>query len=236
MRRPLIIAGILAVVAGLWLAARGGRAEPGVPEAPAALSSPPRREVDERIAHNGIFAALGRGTYRGRRWLPFAGLAVVIGLNVWAATGAGPLSQGGWQVPGSEADRAEELFADRFGEQATSLIVIFTDPDGSADSEDFQATVAESVAPLSIDPIVGEILTYADVGDPSFLSRDGTKTFAVVRLDEDLEGAIDDSEHLASLVDAPPGEDTVVTGTPLVQHEFNEAVERDLLQAELISL
>ncbi|MEO7295053.1 MAG: MMPL family transporter [Candidatus Limnocylindria bacterium] len=236
MRRPLIIAGILAVVAGLWLAARGGRAGPGVPGAKAAVPPPPRREVDERIAHNGIFAALGRGTYRARRWLPFVGLAVVIGLNVWAATGAGPLSQGGWQVPGSEADRAEELFADRFGEQATSLIVIFTDPDGAADSEDFQATVAESVAPLSDDPIVGEILTYADVGDPSFLSRDGTKTFAVVRLDEDLEGAIDDSEHLASLVDAPPGVDTVVTGTPLVQHEFNEAVERDLLQAELISL
>ncbi|MCA1572635.1 MAG: MMPL family transporter [Chloroflexi bacterium] len=240
MRRPLIVAGILAAIAGLWLAARNGRDGADLPGAYPALSPPAlppsKREVDGRIGHNGIFAALGRATYRARRWLPFAGLAIVVGLNIWAASAGGRLSQGGWQVPGSEAERAEALFADRFGEQATSMIVIFTDPDGAADSDQFQGTVADSVAPLSDEPVVSEILTYADVGDPSFLSRDGTKTYALVRLDEDLEGAIDDAEHLASLVDAPAGVETVVTGVPLVQYEFNEAVERDLVQAELVSL
>ena len=238
MRTPLIVAGMLAVLAGFWLALRGGHgdgsADVNPPDSQPTVA--PQPGGDDLIAHNGIFAALGRGTYRARRWLPFAGLAVVIGLNVWSASAGGRLSQGGWQVPGSEAARAEALFADRFGEQATSLIVIFTDSDGAADSDEFQATVAKSVAPLGDEPIVGEILTYADVGDPSFLSRDGTKTFALVRLDEELEGAIDDAEHLASLVDAPEGVETVVTGTPLVQYEFNEAVERDLVQAELISL
>jgi uncharacterized membrane protein YdfJ with MMPL/SSD domain len=191
--------------------------------------------VDDRIAHNGIFAALGRFTYRGRRWIPLVGLALVIGLNVWATTAGGRLSQGGWQVPGSEAARAEELFADRFGEQATSMIVLFTDPDGDAGSPAFQATVAGAVAPLADDPTVDEIVTYADIADPSFLSRDGTKTFALIRLTEPLEESVDDAEHLASLVDAPPGVDVTVTGVPMVQHEFNQAVERDLVQAELIS-
>jgi len=119
MRRPLIIGGILAAIAGLWLAARGrhGVDLPGSnPALPPAVLPPAPREVDDRIGHNGIFAALGRGTYRARRWLPFAGLAVVIGLNVWSASAVGRLSQGGWQVPGSEAARAEALFADRFGE------------------------------------------------------------------------------------------------------------------------
>jgi uncharacterized membrane protein YdfJ with MMPL/SSD domain len=191
--------------------------------------------VDDRIAHNGIFAALGRFTYRGRRWIPLVGLALVIGLNVWATTAGGRLSQGGWQVPGSEAARAGELFADRFGEQATSMIVLFTDPDGDAGSPAFQATVAGAVAPLADDPTVDEIVTYADIADPSFLSRDGTKTFALIRLTEPLEESVDDAEHLASLVDAPPGVDVTVTGVPMVQHEFNQAVERDLVQAELIS-
>ncbi|HYI65295.1 MAG TPA: MMPL family transporter [Candidatus Limnocylindrales bacterium] len=237
MRRPLIVGGVLAVLAGLWLAVRGGRGTTDLPESfPAALPPSGRREVDDRIAHNGIFAALGRATYRARRWLPIAGLAAVIGLNVWAATAGGTLSQGGWQVPGSEAARAEALFADRFGEQATSLIVIFTDPDGAADSPAFQATVADSVAPLADEPIVDEILTYADVGDPSFLSHDGAKTFALIRLNEELEAAVDDAEHLAGLVSAPEGVETVVTGVPIVQQEFNEAIERDLVQAELISL
>ncbi|MBA2632652.1 MAG: MMPL family transporter [Chloroflexi bacterium] len=239
MRRPLILGGILAVAAATWFAMRGGRSAleppPGFPEASAGVP-PGSRAPDDRIAHNGIFAALGRATYRHRRWLPVAGLVMVIGLNVWAATAGGRLSQGGWQVPGSEAVRAEALFADRFGETATTLIVIFTDPDGDAASDEFQSTVAASVAPLAREPIVDEILTYADVGDPSFISEDRDRTFAVIRLNEDVEAAVDDAEHLAALVDAPAGIETTVTGIPIVQQEFNEAVEQDLVRAELISL
>ncbi|CAN5496503.1 MMPL family transporter [soil metagenome] len=240
MRRPIMLGGILAILGGLWLAMQSGRGVPPATDpAPAPRPEPasaPTAEIDDRIGHNGIFAALGRGTYRARRWLPVVGLAVVIGLNVWSAGAGGVLSQGGWQVPGSEAARAEALVADRFGAQTTSMIVIFTDPDGAADSASFQATVGESVEALADEPIVAEILTYAGVGDPSFLSRDSTKTFALVRLNQDLEGAVAEAEHLASLVSAPDGVETVVTGVPMVQFEFNEAVERDLVQAELISL
>ncbi|MEO5985826.1 MAG: MMPL family transporter [Candidatus Limnocylindria bacterium] len=236
MRRPLIVGGILAAIAGLWLALRGGRPGIEVPDGYPAVEPPGSPVVDDRIAHNGIFAALGRASYRGRRWLPIVGLAVVIGLNVWAATAGGRLSQGGWQVPGSEAAEAEALLADRYGEQATTMLVLFTDPDGDAASDAFQATVAAAVAPLAADPIVSEVLTFADVGDSGFVSRDGSKTFALVRIDRDLEAAIDDAEHLASLVAAPEGVETVVTGIPLIQHEFNQAVERDLVQAELVSL
>ena len=53
---------------------------------------------------------------------------------------------------------------------------------------------------------------------------------------EEVEEAVDDAEHLAGLVDAPAGVETVVTGIPLVQHEFNEAIEQDLIRAEVISL
>ena len=233
MPRPLILTAFLAMLAATWLALRGG----GVSDAPPDPADPPvEPEPQLSTVHNGGFAALGRATYRHRRWLPVAGLAVVIGLNVWAATAGGRLSQGGWQIAGSEAVRAEALLADRFGEQATSLIVILTDPDGDAASAEFQETVADAVAPLADEAIVDEILTYADVGDTSFISTDGSRTFAVIRLNEEVEESVDDAEHLASLVAAPDGVETIVTGIPLVQHEFNEAVERDLFRAELISL
>ena len=245
MRRPIILGAILAVATAVFLAIRGIREPldppPGLPEPPdsrPAVAPEPTlpSPIDDRVAHNGIFAALGRFTYRNRRWLPVVGIALVVGLNVWAATAGGTLSQGGWQIDGSDAARAEALVADRFGEQATSLIVIFTDPDGDAASADFQATVQDAVAPLEGEAIVGEILTYSDVGDPSFVSRDGTKTFALIRLTEQVEAAVDDSEHLASLVDAPDGVETIVTGIPIVQHEFNVAIEEDLFRAEIISL
>jgi uncharacterized membrane protein YdfJ with MMPL/SSD domain len=247
MRRPLILGALLAGFATLLLVIRGSRAPldppPGLPEPAEPVSpvdpapaSPPVEPLDDRAAHNGIFAALGRFTYRSRRWLPIAGLSLVIGLNVWAATAGGTLSQAGWQISGSESEQAEALAADRFGEQATSMIVILTDPAGDAASDEFQASVAEAVAPLEGEAGVSEILTYADVGDPSFVSRDGTKTFALVRLDESIEDAVDDADELAALVDAPAGVETTITGIPLVQHEFNQAIERDLFQAEIISL
>ena len=243
-----VVAAVAAGVAAVWVAVRGIRPPaPDDPDArpdsvpvivPATAFAPatiPARPSD-RIAHNGPFAALGRATYRNRRWLPIVGVVVVVALNAWAATGGARLSQGGWQVPGSEGVRAEALFTDRFGESATTLIVIFTDPEGDADSDEFQQTVRDSLEPLSDEPIVDELLTYGDVGDPSFLTTDGAKTIGVVRLTEDVEAAVDDAEHLAGLIDAPDDVEVVVTGIPLVQHEFNEAVERDLVQAELISL
>ena len=207
-----------------------------LPVAATRSAPPPAEAPHDRIAHNGLFAALGRATYRRRRWLPIAGLAVVIGLNIWSATSAGRLSQGGWQIAGSEAARAEELLVDRFGGELSSLIVIFTDPAGEAGSERFGRTVADAVAPLAGEPIVDRILTYAEVGDPAFVSRDGSKTFVLVRLTEEMEDAVDDVEQLGGLVVRPPGVETVVTGVPVVQHEFNDAVERDLMQAELVSL
>ena len=239
MRRPLIAGALAAIVAAALLTLRGRGSEPPPsvapppPEAPTVL---PGAALDDRLAHNGLFAGLGRATYRWRRWLPFLGLAIVIGLNAWAAVAGGRLSQGGWQIAGSEAARGEALLADRFGEQASSMIVIFTDPDGDAASPAFQETVAEAVAPLADEPIVDEILTYADVNDATFVSKGGEKTFALVRLTEEMEDAVDDVEHLAGLIDAPDGVETVVTGIPVVQHEFNDAVEQDLVRAELISL
>ena len=163
-------------------------------------------------------------------------LALVIGLNVWAATAGATLSQGGWQIDGSDAARAEALVADRFGEQATSLIV---DPHRSRRRRRLAGLPGDrrrAVAPLADEPIVSEILTYTDVGDPSFVSRDGTKTFALVRLDEEVEDAVDDAEHLAEPGRRARRRRDVVTGIPLVQHEFNEAIEQDLFRAEAISL
>ena len=244
MRRPLIVGALAAIVAAILIALRGRSGEPPPPEAPASDADPvvppsapaPGAPVtDDRIAHNGIFAALGRATYRWRRWLPFLGLAIVIGLIVWSNVAGGRLSQGGWQIAGSEAAKGEALLADRFGEQASTVIVIFTDPDGDAASDEFQAIVAETVAPVADDPLVDEIVTYADVGDATFVSEDGDRTFAVIRLTEEMEEAVDDVEHLVAQLDEPDGVEMIVSGIPVVQHEFNAAVEEDLLRAELIS-
>ena len=97
----------------------------------------------------GMFAALGRFDYRFRKVLPILGLALVIGLNVWAAVGGGTLIQGGWVIPGSQEQQAADVLADRFGPTETTMLLIFTDPDGDAASPAFQATVKDSLGGIA---------------------------------------------------------------------------------------
>jgi uncharacterized membrane protein YdfJ with MMPL/SSD domain len=184
----------------------------------------------------GMFAALGRFDYRFRRWLPLIGLALVIGLNVWAAVGGGKLIQGGWVIPGSQEQRAADLLTDRFGPSETTMLVLFTDPEGEADSPAFQAAVGESLAEIADDEAVDRVLTYADSPSPDMLSEDGATTLAVVYLNKEVESAVEDSARLAEQVQAPAGVTVHITGIPQLYHEFNQKIEQDLLMAETISL
>jgi uncharacterized membrane protein YdfJ with MMPL/SSD domain len=183
-----------------------------------------------------MFAALGRFDYRYRKVLPILGLALVIGLNVWAAVGGGKLIQGGWVIPGSEEQQAADVLTDRFGPTETTMLLIFTDPDGDAASPAFQSTVQDSLGDISDDPDVDRVVTYADAPAPAFLSEDGASTLAVVYLTKDVESAVEDSARLADAVDAPAGVEVQVTGIPQLYHEFNQKIEQDLVMAETISL
>jgi RND superfamily putative drug exporter len=184
----------------------------------------------------GIFAAVGRFDYRFRRWLPIIGLLIVIGFNAWAAISGGTLIQGGWVIDGSEEQRAAALIADRFGSEATTMLVVYHDPDGNAASPAFQATVKASLARVADDPAVTKVQTYGDTRAPALLSTDGTMTMAAVYLDKGVEEAVNDAGRLAGEVEHPAGVEMWVTGIPQVYHEFNAKIEQDLFQAEAISL
>ncbi len=185
---------------------------------------------------SGIFAAIGRFDYRFRRVLPILGLAVMIGVNLWANVDGGKLIQGGWVISGSEEQQAAALLASRFGESATTMIVVYTDPAGDASSDAFQAQVKTSLADVATDPSVTGILTYADTHAAQLLSRDGTETMAVVTLDKAVESAVEDAARLADEVHPPAGVRTQITGIPVLYHQFNQKIEHDLIQAEVISL
>src|SRR5918992_4323216 len=247
VRRAASILGVIAAIgvplALLWSMRRGSAdpVDPPTSSAPEPGSAMPamatRPPVPVREPHpTGVFAAVGRFDYRYRRWLPAIGLAVVIGLNVWASAAGGELIQGGWVINGSEEQMAEERLADRFGEQATTMLVVYRDPDGDAASPEFGETVRESLAAVADDPAVGEVVTYADTSAEDLLSRDGRATLAVITLDREEEAAVEDAQRLDELVGRPAGVEVWVTGIPQVWHEFNQKIEQDLFTAEMISL
>jgi RND superfamily putative drug exporter len=183
-----------------------------------------------------MFAALGRFDYRFRRVLPVIGLALVIGLNAWAAVGGGELIQGGWVIPGSQEQQAADQLAKRFGQDQTTMLVVYTDPAGDAASTAFQQTVRQSLVDVAADDSVIKVVTYADTHRPEQLSTDGASTLAVVNLNKPVEAAVDDSARLADEIRRPPGVTVQVTGVAQLYHEFNQKVEQDLLTAETISI
>ena len=184
----------------------------------------------------GMFAALGRFNYRFRRWIPIVGLAAVIGVTAWSNVAGGKLIQGGWVIGGSEEQRYAALVADRFPVTPTAMLVVYRDPAGDAASTAFQATISDSLATVAGDPAVARIQTYANTPDPRFISTDGTLALAIVSLDKGVESAVEDAARLADEVHAPAGVDVVVTGEPQVYHEYNQKIEADLVQAEVVSL
>ncbi|MGZ6214185.1 MAG: MMPL family transporter, partial [Candidatus Limnocylindria bacterium] len=198
--------------------------------------APPVTGHVRELHPTGIFAAVGRFDYRFRRWLPILGLAIVIGTNIWAATSGGTLIQGGWVIDGSEEQRAAALIADRFGSEATTMLVVYRDPAGHAASSAFQAKVDASLAAVADDPAVTKVQTYGTTGAAALLSNDGSMTMAAVYLAKGVEDAVDDAGRLVDEVKQPAGVEMWVTGIPQVYHEFNAKIERDLFQAEAISL
>src|SRR5690242_5029831 len=161
-------------------------AEPGsspllsTPQAPsgarAGSGAPPATPGDRPVLEphpTGVFAAIGRFDYRFRRVLPVLGLALVIGLNIWAARSSGKLIQGGWFIPGSQEQQEASLIAERFGQQPTTMLIVYTDPDGNAGSDAFQAKIKASVVDVLKDPVASGLTTYADTHSPQLLSRDG---------------------------------------------------------------
>ncbi|MBW3612705.1 MAG: hypothetical protein KY392_02460, partial [Chloroflexi bacterium] len=209
----LAVVGLLAsFAAGLAVWRRLARVEApprAVERAPTAATRtfPPRtrRPVDLEPHPTGAFAALGRFDYRFRRVLPVVGLAAMIGLQVWSAQAGGALIQGGSVIEGSEEQQAADRLADRFGQQASTIIFIFTDPDGDAASAEFAAQVDAAVGAIADDPLVDDVTSYAESPVDELLSRDGTKTLAVVTLTEDEDGAVEEAADLAARVEAPAG-------------------------------
>ncbi len=253
MRRQRLT-GLLLGIAGLgvpflvaWLARRSQPAPAAMPVAPvaggvASTAAPgpgPRPGHDASILEphpRGIFAAIGRFDYRFRLLLPILGVALLVGVNVWSRVDGGKLIQGGWVISGSEEQQAATLLASRFGEQATTMLVVYTDPAGNAASPAFQAEVKASLATVAKDSAVTGIVTYADTGTPELLSYDGTKTMAVISLDKPVESAVEDAARISGEVHPPAGVTTQITGVPQLYHEFNQKIEHDLVQAEMISL
>ncbi|MFD9740863.1 MMPL family transporter [Umezawaea sp. NPDC059074] len=183
-----------------------------------------------------MFAKWGALAYH-RRWVVLIAIVLLsVGGGIWGLGVFDKLSQGGYDAPGSEAARANQVAQDAFGRQGGDVIVIYTAPQGSTvDSPDLAAKVTKQLDGLPTD-VVKQVASYWNTQLPTFATQDKTKALAAITLTAgDSNAQIKQYQQIADQL-ALDGVDTQVGGLIPTQKAINDITASDLTKAEAVSL
>jgi trehalose monomycolate/heme transporter len=181
-----------------------------------------------------MFAALARFSFR-HRWpvlIAFTILFPVAGIVGGGAFAA--LKPGGFDDPTAESFTASELLLDELDAGGADLIALYAVPSGSVEEPAVRDAVTAALDRAAQDPGVERVTSFYGTGAPQFVSRDGTRTFAVISLhgdDAEKETAL---ERIEPLLQAE-GATVQFGGFVPAGTAINHAVESGLQRAELIA-
>ncbi len=144
---------------------------------------------------------------------------------------------GGWTRIPKSAEVAARLDED-FGSGKSSMIALFRADAAGADatSPEFQGAIAATTAGLADDPDVSGVIGYAETGDTRFISTAGDAAYVVIELTVDDEGSVEAVDGIREDLTAPAGYSYQLTGYGPITKDGAEQSEKDLQQAEIVSL
>ncbi len=184
-----------------------------------------------------MFSRWGGFVYRRRRIVVVLCLVIVAFMSTLASKTAGELIAGGWLDPTSESARVSDRLREEFGAGESDLIVLFRTTTGApARSSDFQSAVESALARLLDDPRVTGATGFTETGDGRFISTAGDAAYVVVGLAVTDDESVKATEELIALVEPPTGYTAEFTGYGPIQVDASAQEERDLAQAETVSL
>jgi uncharacterized membrane protein YdfJ with MMPL/SSD domain len=183
-----------------------------------------------------MFSALGRFIYR-RRWLTLGVSALFLVLSTAMILRGGKLTGGSFG--GDEAERTEELVAGVVGNPTSStFIVLFHSDTEDPRNEPFQRAMKAALLPLAGSPAVRRVMG-PDQAPPTLALEmvNATKKTAVamVTLNGDFKEALSVYPDVRARLRSTELAITCTGYVPFMDN-FDRVLERDLLQAELISL
>ena len=181
-----------------------------------------------------MFEALGKYTYSYRKLIVAASVVVFFLAVVFGSSAIDRLKPGGFEDKNSESFVAKEILEEELGQGQSNLFVVFSSGQLAVDDPRFQSAVEEALVPIAQDNAVARVDTFYTTGSPTFVSEDGTETFAVVGLAQDVDAASEDFPRLRSL---PSSEvlEINVTGQPAADRQIQDKAESDLQKAELFA-
>ena len=179
-----------------------------------------------------MLALFARGIIRARVAVVVAYAVLVPLLALYGAGVLRELQPGGFRDPDAESTRAAAL-ARAF--VAGDLVVLYTAHTGTVDDVEAYAALIPALARAEAAPGVLKVVSYYGAGVPWLVSRDRTRTVALLT----LAGADVDKVATAARVEpllAADGFDVAFTGYAPVFHGITSTVEDDLRRAELLAL
>lgn len=182
-----------------------------------------------------MFGWWGPRVVRRRWWVLSAGLALLAIGATWGAGVFDSLSGGGFEDPASESTIAEERIERELGDQATHLVLLYSDAELTVDDPAFAEPVIATLATLRSQAGVAGVTSWYDSRLPSLVSTDRHATYATVRLAGDDEDALLDAYDRIRTLVAAPGVTTQVGGLVAFLEQSNTQTEQDVIRAELVS-
>ena len=181
-----------------------------------------------------MFQAVARFSYQ-YRWpvlIAFVILFPVAGIIGGGAFAA--LKPGGFDDPTAQSYAAIERLAEELQVGAADLIVLYTVPTGTVEDPAVRTAIVAGLDRAAQHPSVERVTSVYSTGAPQFVSRDRTRTFAVLSLrgdDAEKEAA---AHRLEPLLRAD-GVQTQFGGFVPTFTEMSHAVEQGLQRAEVIA-
>jgi len=171
-----------------------------------------------------------------RAWTVLAiGLVLVAGAGVFGLGVFGTLSNGGFDDPASESSRALVKEHSTFTSHDADIVVTYVSASMTVDDPAFRDSVSDVIEGLPRGSIQ-RVTSWYQTPSPALVSKDRRATrvvFALGGTSQDDKARL--FEQVSPLLQAE-GLTTTVGGAWAVFRDVNEAVARDALRAELISL
>ena len=185
-----------------------------------------------------MFSRWGAFVHRHRRPVALIALVIAIASSFLAVKASSALSSGGWLDTNSESAQVAERLDTDFGTGKSSMIALFRSdtPGADATSAAFQGAIATTTAGLKGNPDVSGVVGYAQTGDRRFISTAGDAAYVVIELTVPDEASVGAVDGIRADLTPPAGYSYQLTGYgPLTQDGAAQS-EKDLRQAEIVSL
>jgi len=178
-----------------------------------------------------IFYVLGRFTYRRRWFVVLAWVALLLVSAFFAPNLSDRLQGGGFNGADSEAEQVQDMLFEEFDVSPSNLTIVFEGDGLFAESSGFQEAQNAALDEVRGLDEVRDVTGYSEANDPTFISKSGERSYAVVSFDvplDEAQGLVDEVREKVSNGSLR----TYVTGAPAVYLDITEASNEDIRQAE----